>query len=76
MRERMSRVEAIHMEDDKSVLDREKCIGCASCVAACPNRALFVDFKAGDDLQEKMVEYGTCDIRNYLISKISNRLLR
>jgi hypothetical protein len=50
-------VDAIHMEDDKSVLDREKCIGCASCVAACPNMALFVDFEAGDEVQEKMVEY-------------------
>jgi len=31
--------------------------GCASCVAACVNFALFVDFEAGDDVQRKMVEY-------------------
>ena len=50
-------VDAIHMEDDRSVLDRDQCIGCASCVAVCPNRALFIDFEAGDEVQEKMVEY-------------------
>jgi uncharacterized Fe-S center protein len=26
-------------------------------VAACPNEALFIDFEAGDKIQEKMVEY-------------------
>ncbi len=55
--EKVCPVGAIQMENDKSVLTRDKCIGCASCVAACPNTALFIDFKAGDDVQKKMVEY-------------------
>lgn len=55
--EKVCPVEAIHMEDDKSVLNKNKCICCASCVAACPNLALFIDFEAGDKIQEKMVEY-------------------
>jgi len=55
--EKVCPVQAIHMEDDKSVLNTEKCIGCASCVAACPNLALFIDFRAGDEVQKKMVEY-------------------
>ena len=55
--EKVCPVQAIHLEDDKSVLNTEKCIGCASCVAACPNLALFIDFRAGDEVQMKMVEY-------------------
>jgi uncharacterized Fe-S center protein len=45
------------LEEDKAVVNKDKCIGCASCVAACVNFALFVDFEAGDDVQRKMVEY-------------------
>ena len=55
--EKVCPVGAIHVENDKAVLSKDKCIGCASCVAACPSTALFIDFKAGDDLQKKMVEY-------------------
>jgi uncharacterized Fe-S center protein len=50
-------VEAITIENDKAVMDRTKCIGCASCVAACPNMAIFIDFEAGNAVQEKMAEY-------------------
>lgn len=55
--EKVCPVEAIHMENDKSVLSKEKCIGCASCVGVCPNNALFVDLEVGDEIQKKMVEY-------------------
>lgn len=48
---------AIHLENNKSLIDTKKCIGCASCIAACPTMALFVDFQAGDKVQEKMAEY-------------------
>lgn len=50
-------VGAVRVEDGKTVLDKGTCIGCASCVAACPTMALFVDFEAGEALQEKMAEY-------------------
>ena len=55
--EKVCPVEAIHLENDKSVLSKEKCIGCASCVGVCPSMALFVDFEVGDEIQKKMVEY-------------------
>jgi len=48
---------AIHLENKKSVVDSSKCIGCASCLAVCPTMAMFIDFAAGDKVQEKMVEY-------------------
>ncbi|MDD5466071.1 MAG: DUF362 domain-containing protein [Candidatus Omnitrophica bacterium] len=51
-------VKAIHLENKKSVVDSSKCIGCASCLAVCPTMAMFIDFGAGDKVQEKMVEYG------------------
>ncbi len=50
-------VNAIHLENKKSVVDSSKCIGCASCLAVCPTMAMFIDFAAGDKVQEKMVEY-------------------
>jgi len=48
---------AIRIENKKAVLDKSKCIGCASCMAACPAMAMFIDFAAGDKVQEKMAEY-------------------
>ncbi|MDR3555262.1 MAG: DUF362 domain-containing protein [Syntrophobacteraceae bacterium] len=62
--EKVCPVGAIQIENDKSVLSRDKCIGCANCVAACPNAALFVDFKAGDDVQKKMVEFAYAILKN------------
>lgn len=50
-------VNAIHLENKKSVVDSSRCIGCASCLAVCPTMAMFIDFAAGDKVQEKMVEY-------------------
>ena len=43
--------------DGKASLDKKKCIGCASCVAACPTMAMFIDFGATDEVQQKIAEY-------------------
>jgi uncharacterized protein len=55
--EKICPVGAIHLENKKSVVDSAKCIGCASCLAVCPTMAMFIDFAAGDKVQEKMAEY-------------------
>lgn len=57
-------VKAIHIENEKSAIDRAECIGCGSCIAACQNSALSVDMKAGNELQEKMAEYAYAVLRN------------
>ncbi|MDD5130859.1 MAG: DUF362 domain-containing protein [Candidatus Omnitrophica bacterium] len=48
---------AIKLVNKKSVVDNTKCIGCASCLAVCPTMAMFIDFNAGSQVQNKMVEY-------------------
>jgi uncharacterized protein len=50
-------VKAIKLVNKKSVVDKNKCIGCASCLAACPTMAMFIDFTAGSQVQNKMTEY-------------------
>ena len=50
-------VKAISLKNKKSVVDSAKCIGCASCLGVCPTMAMFIDFEAGDKVQEKMAEY-------------------
>jgi len=55
---------AIHIENNKSKVDALKCIGCASCLAACPNMAMFIDFQAGDKIQEKIAEYSLAVLKN------------
>jgi len=55
---------AICIRDKKSIVDSKKCIGCASCLAACPTMAMFIDFGAGDLVQEKMVEYSLAVLKN------------
>jgi len=57
-------VKAIKLENKKSVVDKAKCIGCASCLAACPSMAMFIDFKAGDKVQDKMAEYSLAVLKN------------
>ena len=49
--------DAITIENMKSIVHKDKCIGCASCLAACPTMAMFIDFTAGDKVQDKLVEY-------------------
>ncbi|MDD5282295.1 MAG: DUF362 domain-containing protein, partial [Candidatus Omnitrophica bacterium] len=41
-----------------------KCIGCASCLAVCPTMAMFIDFAAGDKVQDKMVEYSLAVLKD------------
>ena len=48
---------AIRIQNEKSTIDVSKCIGCASCMAACPTMAMFIDFGAGNKVQDKMVDY-------------------
>ncbi|MDD5691092.1 MAG: DUF362 domain-containing protein [Candidatus Omnitrophica bacterium] len=57
-------VAAIHLEEKKSVVDSSKCIGCASCLAVCPTMAMFIDFAAGDKVQDKMVEYSLAVLKD------------
>ena len=57
-------VDAIHLENKKSVVDSSKCIGCASCLAVCPTMAMFIDFAAGDKVQDKMVEYSLAVLKD------------
>lgn len=49
---------------DKISLDTKKCIGCANCVGVCPTFTLFVDYKAGANVQEKMSEYAYAILRD------------
>lgn len=55
---------AIRIENGKAVLDGALCIGCASCVAACPHMGMFIDFEAGDKVQDKMVEYSLAVLKD------------
>jgi uncharacterized Fe-S center protein len=54
---------AVQIKNKKSVIDTAKCIGCASCLAACSTTAMFIDFGAGNKVQEKMVEYALAALR-------------
>ena len=55
--EKICPVDAIHIEDNKSVINKTVCIGCANCIGVCPTWAMFVDLEAGEAVQKKMVEY-------------------
>jgi uncharacterized Fe-S center protein len=51
-------VHAISLNEGRSVIDATLCVGCASCLAACPEGAMQVRWEAGGDvIQEKMAEY-------------------
>ena len=54
---------AVRIVNNKSVIDKLKCIGCASCIEACPTMAMFIDFGAGDEVQNKMVEYAAAVLK-------------
>jgi uncharacterized protein len=55
---------AVKLVNKKSTVDTEKCIGCASCLAVCPTMAMFIDFKAGAQVQYKMVEYSLAVLKD------------
>ena len=57
-------VKAIKLVNKKSVVDSAKCIGCASCLGACPTMAMFIDFQAGSQVQDKMVEYSLAVLKD------------
>ena len=57
-------VKAIKLVNKKSVVDSAKCIGCASCLAVCPTMAMFIDFQAGSQVQDKMVEYSLAVLKD------------
>ncbi|MFA6349929.1 MAG: DUF362 domain-containing protein [Candidatus Omnitrophota bacterium] len=58
-------VNAIHIENKKSVIDGLKCIGCASCIAVCHYSAIDVNWESGGNiLQEKMVEFASAVMKS------------
>ncbi|MDQ7826449.1 MAG: DUF362 domain-containing protein [Candidatus Eremiobacteraeota bacterium] len=56
-------VNAITIENEASLIDKSLCIGCASCIGACPTMAMFVDVVSGGFVQEKMAEYASAVLR-------------
>jgi len=56
--EKICPINAIRIENNKSVINGLKCIGCASCIAVCPSYTIDVNWESGGRfLQEKMTEY-------------------
>jgi uncharacterized Fe-S center protein len=55
--EKICPVNAIHIENSKSVINKSVCTGCANCIGVCPTWAMSVDLEAGQAVQKKMVEY-------------------
>jgi hypothetical protein len=50
--------EAILIKHKKAYIDPSKCIGCASCIAACVKNAVEINWEAGgSSMPQKMVEY-------------------
>ena len=58
-------VDAITIQNKKSVIDAAKCIGCATCIAVCPSSAIDVPWGSGAaTIQEKMVEYASAILKS------------
>jgi uncharacterized protein len=58
-------VDAISLENKKSVIDGSKCIGCATCIAVCPYAAIDVSWESGGStMPEKMIEYALAVMQN------------
>lgn len=58
-------VDAITIENNKSVISSLKCIGCATCIAVCPFMAIDVPWASGaDTIQQKMIEYTSAVMKN------------
>jgi Fe-S-cluster-containing hydrogenase component 2 len=43
-------MEAIRMEDQKAIIDLNRCVGCGLCVSTCPTEALTLLRKSAGDL--------------------------
>jgi uncharacterized protein len=53
-------VDAIRIENHKSIINGLKCIGCATCIGVCPFSAIDVSWESGGGkIQEKMIEYAS-----------------
>jgi len=52
-------VKAISLKDGKAIIDKEKCEGCAMCIAVCPNGAVKIPWggRTHEELQERLAEY-------------------
>ena len=49
------------LQMEESMVDKDKCIGCGTCVAICPVEAIsFVDGKAKID-RNKCIHCGSCE---------------
>lgn len=49
---------ALHLEDEKAVMDPKKCVGCGECVIICPNKAIDIRWDTDSSLfQKRIVEY-------------------
>ncbi|MBU2498350.1 MAG: DUF362 domain-containing protein [Proteobacteria bacterium] len=49
---------AIHLKEDKAIIDAEKCVGCGKCILICPDEAIQIRWNADIPLfQKKMAEY-------------------
>lgn len=58
-------VKAITIRDKISFIDSAKCIGCASCIAACKQGVIDVNWESGGmNIQEKMVEYAKAVLKD------------
>lgn len=58
-------VDAITIQNNKSVIDGAKCIGCATCIAVCPVSAIDVPWGSGAaTIQEKMIEYASAVLKS------------
>jgi hypothetical protein len=62
--EKVCPADAIAIVNGKSTVDRAKCIGCASCIAACGYGAMDVNWGTGaGSMVERMVEYAAAVLR-------------
>lgn len=49
---------AIHLENEKAVIDPHKCSGCGECIIICSNKAIDVSWNSDSSVfQKKIVEY-------------------
>jgi ferredoxin len=80
-------MEAIHVADEKAVVDTDRCIGCGLCVSTCPAESLTIvrkpasdQMKVPRDLVQMMVDLGRArgrlNIGNMLKMQVKSKLDR